>query len=224
MPKLELTDEEIALLDGRVSPETQSTVDAAKQRLAMMRANSDLSPKLAELITKAVREAMKNGILVHQYTNVHYCSLCEKSAGYALHTRNGKYHRKGQEDTRKPRSFRGFELQKSFVFIKGHVSLGGCLDCYGKVINPLREALATIRAELPSELAGPVKFKRWDDYECPCGWKGHEGQLLQLRTFMGDGYYRGKCPKCGKENQLFSQPIKRLSTFTIVEVENAKAD
>jgi hypothetical protein len=41
--------------------------------------------------------------------------------------------------------------------------------------------------------------------------------MIDLPTLMGNGYYKGGCPKCSARNQLFTYNIKDIEGFTIVE-------
>lgn len=215
--KVELTDEELVFLDGKVSSDTQKEVDNARERIAMVKAIPDLDPKHAKFIADVVREAQTNGELVRYHENIRHCSLCDANAGYDVHRRRGRYHRVGQPNYDKPITMSGVELARRVIRITGYVALGCCRVCFDKLLPDLQKALTGVKAEMPKSLTGvPPKWKRWNKRRCQCGWEGHEGEMGQLLTFMGDGFYRGKCPKCGEENSLFSQRIKPIEGFVVV--------
>src|SRR5690606_18193713 len=77
-----LTDEELALLDGKCRPEVQKEVAAALDRLKARELHKDLPPALAGFVADVVSEARENGRLVYSYTELGYCPLCRKTAGY----------------------------------------------------------------------------------------------------------------------------------------------
>lgn len=219
MTTMLIPDKYASLLDGLTDDVTQQAIDAAKERLHLLEVNIGLSEVQAKFIHDVVNEARTTGKLIFKYDYISYCSLCKKSGGYAKYKRDGRYHRKGQPDHSKPLTFRGVELKHSFISMKNHVSLGGCFECVDALTAPLKEALRDVKAELPAVFAGDVRYKRHDLKECTeCNWTGHEGQLGKLRTIMGDGYYAGKCPQCGAENQLFTSPIKTVSGFHLEEI------
>lgn len=221
MPTIELTDDYLLLLDGRVDAATQAEIDAAKHRKSLNAQLGALPPKVAEFVTNAVAEARKSGILIWQSASTNYCGLCGKVGGYAKYKRNGRYHRKGQSDHTKPLSFNGIELKESFVRIQNHISLGGCTACVESSVEHLRTALKDVAAELPEKLASGSRYKRWDRRRCDeCGWTGHEGQLGMLPAWMGGGRYRGECPSCGAKNELLSSKVKRVEGFELVAVTN----
>lgn len=209
MSKLELTDDELLLLDGKCRPEIQSVVETVKLRRNSESEWAGLSPAQAEMVLKIVEYAKKNGKLRYQHESIHYCSMCGKSAGYAKYPRSGRYHTKGDSNLKKPLHFSGFDLSDDFIRVRGHVSLGGCRDCEAKIMPVLRSALADVKAELPPAVMGvPSKWKRWDVKECEkCKWKGPEHEMGMKDAIMG-GRYHGACPKCGAANSIFMLQVR----------------
>lgn len=215
-----LTDTELVILDGRCRAEVQAVVDQAKARLAMGAKLAHLPANLAGFIADAVAEAEGEGRLTFQWKSIRSCALCGKDAGYAVHTRSGRYHRKGDTNYDKPRYLNGIEIARRFITIRGHAALGCCAECFNALKPALQETLADVRAEIPEMLLGrPSRFRRFSRARCTeCGWEGHEGQMRQLLTWMGDGYYPGGCPKCPAINDFGVRKIETVDGFEVVEV------
>lgn len=217
-PRIEISDEELALLDGRVGEALQAHVSAAVSRLSAANAYPDLTPKQAGLIADAVREAQASGRLVWYHRRIRYCPLCESGGGFVLY-KSGP--RKGRPNYDRPLSMPGIELAYRFVTIDGSVAMGGCQDCIGPVIPHLKAALVGVPAALPDMLVteGAQRFNRFDNRRCTaCGWTGHEGEMGRQRTLMGDGTYPATCPSCKAENRIFgSRTIETIDGFTVVE-------
>lgn len=213
---VKVTDEELVLLDGACSPETQSEVDAAKARLDARR--HGLEPHIADLVADAVRVARAKGRLTWVYEQITYCRACRRSDGYVPY-KSGP--RRGTPNYSRRIHFRGIDLDRGFVVVTGHVSLGGCEDCLTAAAPTLAEELRGVPAQVPPHLRaeGEPKRVRHDNRRCTaCGWEGHEGQMGRLRTLMGDGTYPALCPECNAENRFGTQPVERTDGFTVVEV------
>lgn len=220
--RVDLSDAELLLLDGRCSEKAQAEVDAAKRRAAL---SASLGPAVfdadARLVQEIVDEAVKNGQLAFYHKSCDHCSTCGKSAGYAKHKRSGRYHRKGQDNYKKPLSLPGIELADRFITIKGHITVGCCRECWDRVKPLVVAAIADVRAEIPEAITGqPPRFKKYDRRKCgKCGWEGHDGQLGMLPALMG-GQYPGKCPGCGAENLPFGRiVIESVPGFDVVPVQ-----
>lgn len=218
MPIVDLTDEEIVLLDGKCGEKAQAEVNAAKLRLAAVAAFVGLDAKYAGFIADAVSLAKTDGRLGVRWEYGTWCRLCKRSAGYAKYKQSGRYHKKGDENRKKPLTMPLIDLRVSFVTIKGHVSMGCCDQCWAIIKPELKKALASVQAQMPESLTGePPKWRRFDNRQCRrCGWKGHEGQMMRLPTLMGDGHYFGGCPNCDAENVFLGRPlIEAAEGFTI---------
>ena len=210
--QVSLTDRELVLLDGRVSPDVQRVVDMAKASLTLRA--SGLSAADAAFVASVAGEARERGRLVHWARDIRSCRICGKAAPSVTHGRNGRR-------LRTPRGgvMRGVELAHRFVTMDNHVTLGGCVECVGRLTPAIREALWDVHAELPPSLMGePERWRRHDNCRCTeCGWEGHEGEMVRLPTLMGDGSYPGKCPVCGAENSIFGRTlVERRDGFTVV--------
>lgn len=211
--QIHLTDPELVILDGRVSPAAQVLVDAAKERLDMAEHLSWLPKPLAGLIADIRTHALKEGRLSYSSEYVTDCRICGRKSEYALHKRTTRYHRKGEKDYDKPIRFPAIDFARGFVRISGYISLGACKDCVELAKPHLLSVLSEVKAEIPEALMGAKpKWVRVNKMLCKgCGWTGHELEMGELPTLMGDGYYRGKCPKCPAENRIFQtiiDPVK----------------
>jgi hypothetical protein len=219
--RVALTDEELAVLDGRASDEVQVQVDAAKARLAARDEHPDLPPHLAGLVADVVTEATSNGELRFRTERLRYCPLCETHAGY-VEFKSGP--RKGQNNWNRPRTIPGIEFAYRFVSVQGHVTVGGCRECVDEAMPVIREALRGVRAQVPKALRteGGPRYVKHDNRRCTkCGWTGHEGQMTRQRTLMGDGTYPAGCPDCGAENlPLGRDVVERIDGFEVVEVRS----
>lgn len=217
MPSVILTDEELAILDGKCSEKIQKEVDAAKSRISAASTYAHLTPLQAGFIADAVSEAKNTGLLVKRGVGLSYCPVCKKSGGYAVYKRSSRFHRKGEKDFSKPLTLYGIELADRFVSIKGYASCGCCRECFDTILPDLKKALEGVRAQLPKDLQ-TTPFKKFKKMKCnKCGWEGHEGQMRKLPV-MFEGYYPGGCPSCEAENRpLGATHIETVSGFVVVE-------
>lgn len=222
---MDLTDSELVILDGRCSPETQSLVEAAKERLAMVDSLPG-EPAIAGFVADAVRAAREDGRLRYETTSLSHCKICGRDAGYAKYKRSGRYHEKGATRYDRPLYIGGVELRGGFIRVQGCARLGCCHECFAKAKPHLKTALAAVRAEISVYITGEQpKFRRYDNCECTaCGWSGHDGELGLLPAILR-GSYPGQCPKCGAKNMAFGPNIiKATEGFVVVEaVKQAEA-
>jgi hypothetical protein len=221
MTSVSLTDDELAVLDGRCSAKVQVVVDGAKQRIEAR----DLYPvddALAGFIADVVSEARRSGEVQFRHVQMSSCHICKQARRYATY-KSGP--RRGSPRFDKPLFVNGFEFAVRFVHMKGYPTLGACTDCAERARPVLTVALAGVEAEIPEPLRAPSApiYKRHPRRECPeCHWQGHEGEMGHLRTFMGDGTYPGKCPACGYESGPFKALFKTLEGFVVVAAPAAE--
>lgn len=216
---LNLTDEELVILDGKCRPETQKYVDEAKVRLHTISLLSDVPADDAAFIARVLIEARTNGELCHRYTSMHQCEVCKVKKTYRTFSRRSRNHDKGDPDYDHPILIRGVELAKRFVIMEGYPTLGCCSKCFERLLPILSDKLESVECELPGQFATSTKYKKYLNRKCVCGWVGHEGQMKRLPTLMGDGKYAGGCPSCGRENKLFGQTFISIEPgFVVVKV------
>jgi len=216
-----LVDEEAVLLDGRCRPEVQKDVDAAKARLEMAARAGDLSPKEAGFVADIVREAKEKGRLTFCRLGISSCDVCGATAGY-YRFKSGR--RRGQADHNRPLAIGGVDFGRGFVVMQRRATLGCCWDCWLKLADKIRAELSDVRAEIPAYITGhPPKWRRFDRVKCTkCGWEGHEGEMRQLQTLMGDGKYPGGCPKCTAANTFMGPRLIETTGlgFAVVSSES----
>lgn len=219
MSLVSLTDEELALLDGKVSDKVQREVNLALARLKARSRYADLSPELAGFIADVVSEAQSKRKLVFQYTSINRCSVCKNDAGYAKHKRSGRFHNKGDDNTSKPLSMGAVELADRFIRMRGRTDLGCCRACWDAVRSHVSEAVDDLIAEIPEAITGKKpKFKLVGGAKCKgCGWSGHELQMGMLPAIMG-GPYHGECPSCGARNYAFGKREIDIEGDVLVDV------
>jgi len=226
MVSVNLTDEELALLDGRCSADVQRQVDAATGRLSMQAALAETPGHLAAFIADAVMEAKNSGRLKFAPCGLRTCPYCKRSGGYAVHSGRSRYHRKGTPNYDKPLTIPGVELAQRFVNFLGHATVGCCRECWEAAQPLLVSALDAVKAEIPEAITGKApRFKRFDNAHCTaCGWTGHEGQMRPRRTLMGDGRYPGGCPACPAENAPLGRTVIQTTKlgFTLVAAEGGE--
>lgn len=216
---MDLTDQELVLLDGKCSSKIQTEVDAAKGRIAMQ-SKMSCEPHIAAFVADAVKEAKEHGLLRLLREDLRYCRYCKKSAGYYTYPRTGRYHRRGETDYGHPKYMSGVELADRFISVKGYSCVGCCSECWQKAQPLLAKELEGVMAEVSEAITGhKPMFKKWDNMKCEkCNWEGHEGQMGRLPCLLGVGYYQGKCPQCGAENRVLNNKIKHTKGFTVVTI------
>lgn len=217
---LSLTDEEIVMLWESTRPETVAHVKAARARLVLAIRLAHLPAASAGLIADVLTVAHEHGRVPYSRRSIERCPLCETHAGYAVHRRSGRYHRKGDVRHDRPLTMAGHDFDPSFVRIQRHTGLGCCNPCFVALRDDLAKALVDVRAEVPEAITGhPPRFRRHDNRRCTsCGWTGHEGEMGWERTLMGNGTYPARCPQCGSRNApLGPTIIETVPGFTVVD-------
>ena len=215
--RVTLTTDELLLLDGQCSETVQAEIKKARDARGFVDAFA-LNEKQAELVAGVIGEAAATGRLVYRHTRIRMCSVCGKYAGY-VKFKSGQ--NKGRDNTNKPISFDAIEMADRFIRMQGHVSLGGCSECMAICAPAIKQALSSVRAEIPAQLRLPDApvFKKHKNQKCTeCGWEGHEGQMRMLPAIMG-GRYPGGCPACPADNSMFVTKIKTGDGFAVVEME-----
>ena len=211
-----LLDSELMLLDGACSEKVQAQVDLARQRVDYAAAHTDVTAAAVKVVVAAVAEANASGALTWESSPLSNCPVCNKSGGY-VPFKSGP--RKGQDNHSKPRRLRGIELKRSFVRFEGHVSIGACATCMAEIAPMIAAELATVPAELPTQLRAEGTFAWVKDVHrhCKhCGWTGGTSKLGLLPAVLG-GQYPGKCPSCGDEQRpLGERFIETLDTYDLI--------
>lgn len=218
--KLEITKEELYLLDGKCSTETQNIINKHKEEDRIANSLIGIPELYKPFITKFIKVAIDNGIISYKNTKLKSCDICGNRGSYVKYTRSSRYHRKGDFNYDKPIYLSGVELNRQFFNIEGYAHLGCCIECYKKIRPYLLEVIEQrdIKAEFSKVFLGKEsKYKKYNKCKCTnCFWEGHEGQL-GLFPCIFEGKYRGKCPFCGKENRFGKTWIEKSDEFVVVE-------
>lgn len=220
MTRVDLSDAELVLLDGRCGETVQAEVDAARDRIAARGRHPTMPPALSGLVADAATEARTNGRLVWTTKPIDYCPLCGwvgKPARYKSGPRKGEIKPNGRRGMTG-----GVDLAHRFVTIQHHVRLGGCRECVETAEPALRKELRGVPAQVPDRLRaeGEPKRVRYERRRCKsCGWEGHEGRMGRLTAVMG-GTYPGECPDCGaKQLPLGPLEFEHVDGFDVVATE-----
>lgn len=215
-----LTLDEVMRLDGACRPEIQRVVEQAR---ATAEISKELPEPMAKMVTTILNVAATDGRLVYERRNVRQCPCCGRFDGYWPVRRSTRYKTRGKPDYDKPKTFSAWGLQRQFIQIQHHLSVGICETCAPQVLPVLRARLVGVKAQIPEQLSGrPTEWLWQQNRECTkCGWHGHEGQMIRERTIMGDGWYPALCPTC-KAGGAFSSAVKLADGFTLVEVAALK--
>ncbi len=218
--ELEITKEELYLLDGKCSTETQNIINKHKEEDRI--ANSLIGiPELYRPFTvKFIELAVSQGIISYTNTKIRKCDICGDCGSYVKYTRSTRYHKKGDFNYDKPIYLSGVEFDRHFINIVGYPNLGCCDKCLVKIKPYLLEVIEQrdIKAEFSKFFLGKEsKYKKYNKCKCTnCSWEGHEGQLRLLPCIF-EGEYRGKCPSCGEENRFGKTWIEKSDEFVVVE-------
>jgi hypothetical protein len=215
---VDLTFEELALLDGRVNEKAQRVIDNSKEA-HRIKTESGLSDTEAAMTQKIILSARDQLRLTFHYENIARCPCCGRSDGYWPVRRTTKYKRKGEPDYDNPKLIRACSVNPGFVTVRHHISLGWCPSCEDRVKPAVLSALKDDQIEVSQLLTGvPPKFKRHQNRECECGWKGHEGEMKWETALMGNGTFPSRCPQCGAGG-IFNSSVKIADGYSIVPID-----
>jgi len=209
--KVELTYDELVVLDGRVSPDVQKIIELAKTE----RGYGFEFPLINELIRKSVEK----GVFNWRRESARYCTYCTKAAGYVPYTRSSYRHRKGEPNRNKPRYFPAISFFPGFIHVVGFADI--CAECEEKhqVIQSVKNYL--LAHDLPVELKGDkaTKFIKDPIRICfKCEKEMQESKMGRVEALMG-GTYPGRCPYCQASQELFGSTHKLTDKYVMVRVK-----
>lgn len=233
--KATLTDEELDILDGKCSPETQAVCDSSKNRRNMEASFSGLTQKQAAVVIQIINRARDAGELSYSRVDITSCPACDVKPGYYLRSRTSSKGRKGQPDFEKPKTVPAIDYSRGFVTIRGYVSVGCCYEC-NKLIEPIIMAeLAKLPTAVPAWFPGARIFveKTWNGerkiaslekcniVKCnKCGCIQHEREMGRQLTLMSDGTFPAKCKSCGNEKIPFgATAFTRTDDWVVYDIE-----
>ncbi len=207
--EVNLTYNELTLLDGKVNEKTQKIINTAKTEQSFGFDNPS--------INKALAEAMNCGKLTWRYKQISNCQYCNKSREYATYTKSSRYHCKGDKNYDKPIYYGGIKFNEGFVTIQGYGDM--CNDCFEKYKKEMIDYI--INNDLPIEIQKNdykiTKYIKDPVLICyDCGKEMCESKMGKHRTVMGDGYYPSKCPNCGAESTFCGKSHKTTDKFVMV--------
>ena len=197
---VDLSYEELLLIDGKCNEKAQKVVDLAKAEYGF-----GLDPICNEILA----ESMKTGKLTWCGIEISCCNTCDtKPRGYQTYTRSSRYHRKGEKNLDRPFRYNGIKPNQGFLIVTG--MSGICRECWYNVYLP-KLVNYIIENDLPIEIQkndiAETKYKRDDIRICKkCGYKMRESEMGRLNCWFGSGTYPAICPKCkGEQNDLTNE-------------------
>lgn len=216
MFKVELTSDELMLLDGKVREEIQKIIEQSKL---------EKSFGLDDYSNEILRKGVENGKIEWSYCKISSCIFCDKKAGYHTFRRTTRYHRKGEEDIKKPFTYSGVKPFCGFFLVNG-VS-GICRDCWnGKFIPKIYQYILDNDLKIELTKCGNFETKYFKDCSkiCyNCKQLMYESEMGKERTFFNDGWYSSICPHCGASAKFFGQShssSKKFRMLTKEELDN----
>lgn len=220
---IELTFEELKLLDGKVSKEAQEVIDQAKREENI---GFDL-PVMNEILSKS----MKTGKLTWVRKSIRSCSYCDKEYTYHRYKRNSKYHKKGDLNYDKPIYYSGIAFNEGFVTFAGIGDM--CMECCEKhnVIKRLIDYIwqNDLKIQIQRNHYKPSKYIIDPYYICQnCKEEFPESTMGRDNAIFG-GTYPSRCPHCDSKN--VSQVSNKhtfinnpLALEEVIEIKNSIQD
>jgi len=207
--KIELTYNELILVDGKVNADAQVVIDKSKEENKI---GFDL-PIMNEIIVKSI----ESGILKWRFKRIDHCSYCDKDYGYYTYNRNSRNHRKGENNYDKPKTHFGIAFNEDFITIKDHGDMcSGCAANF-KIVDKLCDYI--IKNELPIEIKTKPEISLYLKDEIKicyeCGEEMQESKMGKLPAALG-GSYPGKCPYCFAESTFFGKSHKHTDKFVMI--------
>lgn len=206
---VDLTYNEIILLDGKVNEKVQKTINTAKMEKGFGFDNPSVNEALAE--------AMNTGKLTWRYKQISNCEYCGKKRDYYTYARDSRYHRKGEKNHDAPKYYSGMKFNEGFVTMQGYGDM--CTDCFEKYKKAMIDYI--IDNDLPIEIQkNDYKITKYlKDPICicyKCGKEMRESEMGRHSTMMGNGDYPSKCPHCGAESLFLGNSHKPTDKFVMI--------
>lgn len=153
---IDLSDAELALLDGKVEDiGAQCVVAAAKARIVMIMQRPDVPRHIAELAADVVTSAKANLILSAGSCHRRQCDRYGFDAGHHPYTRTGR-HKKGTPNLSRPRAI---DCMKSGGIVC-------CKPCWDAAIPVVLAALENYAVEISSQFGVVCPYKRVQHIRC----------------------------------------------------------
>jgi len=215
MYKVDLTLEELKLLDGKVSEEVQRVIDRAKKE---ERYGFELP-----FMNRVLREAEERGKLTWSRVRIRHCPFCDKRYDYHRYTRDTKHHRKGEINPNRPVWYSGLAFNLGFIHIEGTGDI--CTDCARKhrVIERLIDYILDhdLKVEIQKNDYRHTRYIRDEIVRCfNCKREVQRSKMGKLPALFG-GEYRGKCPFCGAEERFLGETHEPTGRWVMTDAERA---
>ena len=209
--QIELTLKELSLLDNNVGEKAQSIIDTAKRECQY---GFEL-----DVMNEVLRKSEELGTFSWSYKEIKSCKYCDKKYDYYTYDRNSRYHCKGEKNYDKPKYYSGIKFNEGFVSISGLGDM--CLGCEKEhdVIHRLIDYIIDndLKIEIKKNDYRKTKYLKDKIEICyECGSEMRQSEMGSLRTLMGNGFYKGKCPYCGAESIPFGKNHKPTNKFNFI--------
>lgn len=206
---VDLTYNEIILLDGKVNEKAQKIINTAKLEYGFGFDNSS--------INKALAEAINLGKLTWRYKQISNCEYCGKKRDYYTYARDSRYHRKGEKNYDKSKYYAGIKFNEGFITMQGYGDM--CVECFEKYKKEMIDYI--IENDLPIEIQKNdyrvTKYVKDPILICyKCGKEMRESEMGKHACVMGDGYYPSTCPHCGAESLFLGNSHKTTDKFVMM--------
>lgn len=209
MYKVNLSYDEIILLDGKCNKEAQKLVDKAK-----LENSFGLDP----ICNAILAQSIKSGKLTWTRVTISSCIVCAaKPAGYHTYDRNSRYHSKGSYNYDKPLRYSGIKPNQGSLIVENAPGL--CIDCWFDIYLP-KLIKHIIDNDLPIEIQknniAETKYIRDNIRICKdCGNKIQESKMgKEYSLFRRGDTYPATCPYC------FSEANTTTEEFVMIKRED----
>lgn len=212
--RVDLTYDELMLLDGKVSDEAQKVIENAK---------TENSFGLDDFCNEILRIAVERGELTCGTQKISKCEHCSgKPSGYYRYSRSSRYHRKGEIDYDHPFSYTGIKPFQGLIVFQGLP--GVCVDCWRDKYLP-KIVKYIIDNDLPVELQkNDIAESAWKKDKMlicyDCRKEMYESEMEQSPTIFGDGSYPADCPHCGAHGG-FGRSHEITDKFRMIKIKTS---
>lgn len=213
---VELTYEELLLIDGKVSVEVQAAINLAKL-------DYDRRFKLP-IMNEILNKSEATGELKWTLKSIKSCNFCDKAVDYARYPRNSRYHNKGDYNYDKPRYYSGIAFNERFVSINGRGDM--CTECCEnhQVIKTLVNYIIDndLKIEIRKNEFAETKYKKDAIRICyDCKKEMNESEMGRERALMGGGTFPSECPHCHAKALPLGSTHRNTGKFDFV-LNNSK--
>lgn len=216
---VDLTWEELQLLDGKVREKAQKVIDKARIEQSI---GFDLP-----IMNEIIRKSLETGTLTWVRKSIRSCDYCDKERTYQRYKRSSRYHNKGDFDYDKPVYYGGIAFNEGFIAIKGLGDM--CSECCSnhKVLERLIDYIweKDLKIQIQSNNYRPGKYLKDPIYSCKdCGEEFPESKMGRDAAVFS-GYYPSRCPHCDSKNTSktneFTFELNPRAFSEVLEIEKS---